>query len=91
MKQTSREAYQYTISNLPTIRATILSVMKPDHLYTFRDLAMKTGLRTDQVWKRLSEMRDNDQTIIEAGIVRCRITGGKVTAWKIKNVNEVKF
>lgn len=85
MKQTSREAYQCAMPTFEAIRQQILSVMKPDHLYTFRDLAMKTGLRECQVWKRLSEMRDNDQTIIEAGIVRCRISGRKVTAWKLKN------
>lgn len=82
IKQTSREAHQFIMPMTPNLRETILASMEEGMLYSFRDLARVSGLREDQVWKRLAEMRDDDGTIEEGGTMRCKISGRKVTAWK---------
>ena len=81
-KTTSREAHQMVIPIKGSHRKRILEVMEEGVIYTFPQLAMKSGLREEQVWKRLSEMRDKDRTIEEAGILTCPYHGTRMTGWK---------
>ena len=82
VKDTSRVAYQMSLPSHSTIRKKVLAVMEPDRIYTFRQLAKAAGLRDEQVWKRLSEMRDKDKTIEEAGKLTCPISSRYCTGWK---------
>ena len=82
VKETSYQAYQTVLPSLENLRATILKSMRQGRLYTFRELALESGLQEAQVWKRLSEMRDVDKTIVEGGKTRCKYTGRLMTAYK---------
>jgi hypothetical protein len=52
---------------------------------TFEEISKVTGMREDQVWKRLSEL-STDEKIFDTGITRKLKSGLQGTVWQIKGL-----
>lgn len=82
MKQTSREAHESIKGNIPNLHKKIVTALKSIKKGTFRQIAKQAGLQDMQVWKRLSELR-NDNKVRESGTTRCPVSGRNVTVWEV--------
>lgn len=49
---------------------------------TFHEISRETGLKEDQVWKRLSEMEEQHR-VYKTGLTRTNPSGRKSTVWQL--------
>lgn len=82
MKSTSLQAYDSVKPDIPGVKNQILQGLQKIKKGSFRDIATASYLRSDQVWKRLSELKQ-DGKITETGTKTCHISGRPVTIWKL--------
>ena len=86
MKTTSIEAHNSIKPDKAKMHRLILSGLRKIGQGSFRDIATAAGLREAQVWKRLSELKEQN-LIYEADEKQCPVSGIKVTVWKLKTSN----
>lgn len=89
MKPTSIEAHNSIKPDKSRLHRIILSGLRRIRRGSFRDIAKASGLRADQVWKRLAELKDQG-SIIEDDFKKCPISGRRVTIWAIKEQQDPK-
>lgn len=84
MKNTSLEAYESVKPQLKGIKKDILNGLEKIQKGTFREIAKASYLRSEQVWKRLSELK-KEGIVEEMGIKQDHISGRNVTVWSLKH------
>jgi predicted transcriptional regulator len=82
MKQTSIDAYHSIKDDLGNIHKDIIKGLKKINKGTARQIARASYLRSEQVFKRLSELRKQD-LIVEDGTTICTTSKRRVTIWKL--------
>ncbi len=84
--ETSRAAAALASIDTESIKGKILACLRlhaPKPL-GFEEIARRTGLKEGQVWKRISDLK-NDKLIEPSGLVARNTSGAKATLWKIRN------
>lgn len=84
MKTTSKISADLITPHLPNLHEKIVDTLTIIKRGTFRQIAEASGLRSEQVWKRLSEL-ERQNKIIANGITLCSVSNRPVTVWEIKN------
>lgn len=85
MKTTSRIAYESVKPHLKGVKKQIINGLFKIKKGTFRDIDRASNLRSEQVWKRLSELK-REKLITETGVKKCKVSGRLVTIWELKEV-----
>lgn len=85
MKQTSKLAYESVKPHLAGIKRDIIQGLQKIEKGTFREIAKASYLRSEQVWKRLSELK-REGLVKEAGTKTCQISNRPVTIWKLNEL-----
>lgn len=86
MKETSRLAYESVKPHLAGVKRDIIQGLEKIKKGSFREIAKASYLRSEQVWKRLSELK-REGMIKETGTKICHISNRPVTIWEL---NETK-
>jgi len=83
--ETSRAAAALASIHAESIKGKILACIRshaPKPL-GFEEIARRTGLKEGQVWKRISDLK-NDKLIEPSGLVARNTSGAKATLWGIR-------
>ncbi len=85
-KPTSKAAHEYIKPHKPSHKQKILEALQKAKVgATHEEAAAISGLRPDQVWKRLSEM-ERDGSIFNTGITRPLKSSVPGIVWQLKNL-----
>jgi len=82
MKNTSYLAHESVKPHKERVHTKIIKALRKIKRGTFEDIAKACGLKDQQVWKRLSELKRDDK-IIEDGVSICDDSGRPRTVWRI--------
>ncbi|OPC76199.1 hypothetical protein BAZ12_19510 [Elizabethkingia miricola] len=83
MKATSVLAHDSIKPHKEYMHEKILKGFKKIKRGSFRDIAAASGLREDQVWKRLSEMEKKNMIRDTGDVKLCEISHRPVVIWEL--------
>ncbi|MDP9954738.1 DNA-binding Lrp family transcriptional regulator [Epilithonimonas hungarica] len=83
MNTNSRIAHEGIKPFKEDLQSKIYDALEKIESGSFRDIAKASGLRDEQVWKRLSEM-EKENRIENIGTKLCEISHRPVSIWHIK-------
>ena len=90
MRITSQIAYESIKPQLAGLHKIILAGMDKIQRGTFREIAQASGLRGEQVWKRLSELEKKGLIQNTGEIKICKVTSRPCHIWELNystNIN----
>lgn len=82
MNTNSQIAYESVKPLLPDLREKILTALESIGSGSFRDIAKASGLRDEQVWKRLSELEKAGR-VANVNTKLCEISHRPVSVWEL--------
>ena len=91
MKQTSIDAFRSIEGKRETVQSVIVSIMSKFRIpLTSEQIAFYSGLRYDQIWKRMSELERNG-IVRDTGNTATNTSKRKATVWELIEKQQTLF